>query len=162
MLNPKYNYCSHSSETSKNRPILANKNNKKRQKNSSALCSATASDSGGGGCEVVTQLGVSSQSLMKLQKRECSTTSCQRAKSPPYNLTSDDHFSFIKEMEGQKKWEKSKKLRKRKLEKWSRTFVQSASIHKETERTPSPQQSGFNVLSVSSGSMKTVQRIMGL
>ena len=47
--------------------------------------------------EVVTQPEVSFKSLITLPVREWPTTSRQRAKPPPYDLTSKDHFYLIKE-----------------------------------------------------------------
>ncbi|XP_078019384.1 uncharacterized protein LOC144459386 [Epinephelus lanceolatus] len=63
--------------------------------------------------EVMAQPEVSFQSLIKLPVRERASTSRQRVKPPPYNLTSEDHFSFVREKEGKKKGSKQKPREKK-------------------------------------------------
>lgn len=46
---------------------------------------------------MVTQPDVSFKLLITIPVRECPTTSRQRAKPPSYDLTSDAHFTLIKE-----------------------------------------------------------------
>lgn len=66
--------------------------------------------------EVEVETQVSFQSLIHCPVREHPTTSCHKVKPPSYNLTSEDHFSFIKEKGG-------KEQGRRKLDTWTRKLV---------------------------------------